>query len=159
MSGFRPRLNVRCWREAVARRSLRRRRLRDGIRPIADTIKACFRERMSHLSEDQIVRHVTEVLLRLSDHRGQAITPSTELYYELGLAGDDLGDVIDEIRAPFATDFSPMDLRRYAPNEVRHNFGFNLFRAFREWRGERTYRSLTVRSLVDAIQRGAWSDC
>jgi hypothetical protein len=113
---------------------------------------------MSHLSEDEIVRHVTEVLLRLSDHRGQAITPSTELYYDLGLAGDDLGDAIDEIRAPFGTNFSPMDLRRYAPNEVSHNFGLNLFRAFRQWRGERTYRSLTVGSLVEAIQRGTWSD-
>jgi hypothetical protein len=112
---------------------------------------------MRQVSPD-VVTHITNVLLRVADHRRREITLSTELYYDLGLAGDDLGDAIDQIRAPFATDFSSMDLRRYAPNEGGHNFGLNLLRAFREWRGERTYRSLTVGGLVDAIRCGAWSD-
>lgn len=89
--------------------------------------------------------------------RGDAITEKTELYYDLGLAGEDLSDAIDSIREPFGTDFSLMDLRHYAPNEVTNNFGLNLFRAFREWRGERTYRSLTVGSLIAAVQAGSWN--
>ena len=110
---------------------------------------------MRQESPDDIVRHIRDVLLRIADHLGQAITLSTELYYDLGLAGDDLEEAMDEIRVRFGTDFSPMDLRRYAANEVSHNFGFNLFRAFREWRGEQAYRSLTVGRLVDAIRCGA----
>ncbi len=63
-----------------------------------------------------------------------------------------------EPREPFGTDFSLMDLRKYAPNEVAHNFGLNLVREFREWRGEQTYRSLTVGSLITAVQAGSWND-
>ena len=86
------------------------------------------------------------------------ISAATELYYDLGLAGQDLGDAIDAIREPFGTDFSLMNLRKFAPNEVEHNFGLNLVRAFREWRGKRTYRSLTVASLIKAVESGSWHD-
>ena len=109
-------------------------------------------------SADAIRDHIVSALKRIT-LRTDAITETTELYYDLGLAGDDLVDAIDAIREPFGTDFSLMDLRRYAPNEVWHSFGLDLVRAFREWRGERTYRSLTVASLIAAVRRGSWSDC
>lgn len=96
--------------------------------------------------------------LKHATRREDAITDQTELYYDLGLAGVDLADAIDAIREPFGTDFSPMDLRNYGPNEVGHNFGLNFVREFREWRGERTYRSLTVASLIAAVQAGSWDD-
>ena len=51
-----------------------------------------------------------------------------------------------------------MYLRQIAPNEVSHNFGLNLLREFRERRGDRTYRSLTVANLVEAVQFGSWND-
>ncbi|TFW12140.1 DUF1493 family protein [Brevundimonas intermedia] len=108
-------------------------------------------------SADAIRAHVVSALKRVT-MREDAITETTELYYDLGLAGEDLGDAIDAIREPFGTDFSLMDLRQYAPNEVAHNFGLNLFREFREWRGERTYRSLTVGSLITTVQIGSWND-
>ncbi|NWE51386.1 DUF1493 family protein [Brevundimonas sp. P7753] len=107
-------------------------------------------------SEEAIRNHVISALDRIT-MRGDAITETTELYYDLGLAGEDLGNAIDSIREPFGADFSLMDLRQYAPNEVAHNFGLNLFRAFREWRGERTYRSLTVGSLIAAVHDGSWN--
>lgn len=110
------------------------------------------------LSEDAIRAHVVSALKRVT-MREDAITETTELYYDLRLAGEDLGDAIDAIREPFGTDFSLMDLRQYAPNEVSHNFGLNLIRDFREWRGQRTYRSLTVGSLIGAVQIGSWNDC
>ena len=105
-------------------------------------------------SGQAIRNHVISALERITVP-GDAITQTTELYYDLGLAGEDLSDAIDSIREPFGTDFSLMDLRHYAPNEVTNNFGLNLFRAFREWRGERTYRSLTVGSLIPAVQAGS----
>jgi hypothetical protein len=48
-------------------------------------------------------------------------------------------------------------LRQHAPHEVGHNFGLNVVRAFREWRGQRTYRSLTVASLAAAVRAGSWN--
>ena len=108
---------------------------------------------------DAIVAHVVTVLRRVAAPYDGSVTERTELYYDLGLAGDDLHDAIEAVREPYSTDFSQMDLRRHAPNEVGHNFGLNLIREFREWCGARTYRSLTVASLIAAVQGGAWKDC
>ena len=108
-------------------------------------------------SGNAIRDHVFSALKRIT-MCADPITDTTELYYDLGLAGEDLGDAIDAIREPFGTDFSLMDLRKYAPNEVAHNFGLNLVREFRELRDERTYPSLTVGSLITAVQAGSWND-
>lgn len=108
-------------------------------------------------STDAIREHVANTLKHFTVQRS-SITDQTELYYDLGLTGIDLGEAIEAVRERFGTDFSAMDLRRYAPNEVGHNFGLNLVREFREWRGERTYRSLTVASIIAAVQAGFWSD-
>lgn len=97
-------------------------------------------------------------MLRVAEPPVDAITDTTELYYDLGLAGDDLYEAIEAVREPFGVDFSRMDMRRYAPSETGHNFGLDLMRGFRERRGARTYRSLTVGSLIEAIQVGAWKD-
>lgn len=128
-------------------------------RPVADIRPLAFTQAMADniaRSGEAIRNHVISALERIT-MRGDAITETTELYYDLGLAGEDLGNAIDSIREPFGTDFSLMDLRHYAPNEVTNNFRLNLFRAFREWRGERTYRSLTVGSLIAAVQAGSWN--
>lgn len=108
-------------------------------------------------SPDAIRDHVVRALksVTCSD---DAITDQTELYYDLGLGGEDLANAIDAVREPFETDFSSMDLRHYGPNEVGHNFGLNFVREFREWRGQRTYRSLTVGSLIAAVLAGSWND-
>jgi len=108
-------------------------------------------------SEEAIRDHVVSALMRIALPE-DAITETTELYYDLGLAGEDLVDAIDAVSQAFGTDFGLMDLRDYGPNEVGHNFGLNGVREFREWRGERTYRSLTVASLIAAVQAGSWND-
>lgn len=121
---------------------------------------ACFDAPMTELagSHEDVLDHVVCTLRRVAAPYERKVNEATELYYDLGLAGDDLYDAIDAIRQLSGADFSRMDLRLYAPNEVSHNFGLNFLRAFREWRGERTYRSLTVGRLVAAVQAGAWED-
>jgi hypothetical protein len=99
---------------------------------------------------DEIVALVTRVAA--PDHR--PITRATELYYDLGLAGDDLYDVITAIRARFGTDFSTMILREYAPGEVEGLFSFDTLR---EVLGRpQQYRSLTIELLVEAVRAGGW---
>ena len=105
-----------------------------------------------------IFDRLVDVLRDAATPTSQPITEATELYYDLGLHGDDLYDALDEVSREFRVDFSLMDLGRYAPGETGHAFSLNLVRTFREWRGERTYRSLTVGSLVDAVQAGVWRD-
>lgn len=111
----------------------------------------------SEQAREIILEHVVGVLRGVTMSEGAAVTEATELYYDLGLSGEDLADAIDGIKAPYGTDFSGMDLRRYAPSEG-YDPGFNILRDFREWRGKRTYRTLTVASLIEAIQAGSWSD-
>lgn len=82
------------------------------------------------------------------------ITPATELYYDLGLAGDDLYEAIAAIRARFGTDFSMMHLADFAPGETEALFSFDLLR--RLLGRPRRYHSLTVQSLVEAVHAGAW---
>lgn len=108
-------------------------------------------------SREVIFEHVVSVLRRVTLSEAEPITEATELYYDLGLSGEDLADAIDGIRAPYGTDFSKMDLRRYAPGEG-YDPGFDIVRDFREWQGKGTYRSLTVASLIEGIQAGSWSD-
>lgn len=131
-----------------------------SCRPIAGLGHMSFTSDMA----DEIARSANAIrdhivgTLRREFYVEEPICDEAELYYDLHLAGDDLADAIDAIRKPFGTDFSLMDLRRYAPNEVGHRFGLNFLREFREWRGERTYRSLTVASIIHAVQAGSWND-
>lgn len=108
-------------------------------------------------SREVILEHVVGVLRRVTMSEAEPITEATELYYDLGLSGEDLAEAIDGIIAPYGTDLSTMDLRRYAPGEG-YDPGFNIVRDFREWRGKRTYGSLTVAGLIEGIQAGSWSD-
>ena len=128
-------------------------------RPMADISGVCSPPPMtqSAQSRDVILEHVVGVLREVTMSEAEPVTETTELYYDLGLAGDDLAKAVEGVRAPYGTDFSRMDLRRYGPGEV-HDPGFNIVRDFREWRGKRTYCSLTVASLIEAIQAGSWSD-
>ncbi|QTC87060.1 DUF1493 family protein [Brevundimonas pondensis] len=125
---------------------------------MADITRTCSPPPMpkSELAREVILEHVIGVLRRVTMSAAEAVTEATELYYDLGLSGEDLADAIDGIRAPYGTDFTGMDLRRYAPGEG-YDPGFNIVRDFRDWQGKRTYRSLTVASLIEAIQAGSWS--
>jgi len=111
----------------------------------------------SEQAREIILEHVVGVLRGVTTSESEAVTEATELYYDLGLSGEDLADAIDGIRAPYGTDFRGMDLRRYAPGEG-YDPGFNILRDLREGRGKRTYRSLTVASLIEAIQAGLWRE-
>lgn len=127
--------------------------------PMADISGVCSPPPMiqSEQAREITLEHVVGVLRGVTTSESEAVTEATELYYDLGLSGEDLADAIDGIRAPYGTDFRGMDLRRYAPGEG-YDPGFNILRDLREGRGKRTYRSLTVASLIEAIQAGLWRE-
>lgn len=99
---------------------------------------------------------LAELLDRVAAPGGRPITSTTELYYDLGLAGDDLHEAIDQVRGRFGTDFSGMKLADYAPGETDALFSLDVLR---EVLGRpRRYRSLTVRRLEEAVEAGVWKD-
>lgn len=74
-----------------------------------------------------------------------------EVYYDLGVSGLDLDELIYWIHDTFQVDFSAMQ-GRYAPGE---NELFPLiFASF----GARPYKSMTVGHLLASIETGVWSE-
>jgi hypothetical protein len=67
------------------------------------------------LTRVEISDGVVRVLREMSAHEDAGLTDATELYYDLGLAGDDLHNLITEIVRQFGADFTSMKLARHAP--------------------------------------------
>ncbi len=65
-----------------------------------------------------IYADLVAVIDRIAALEGRPITPETELYYDLGSAGDDPYEVIEAVRTRFGTDFSGMGLRADSPGET-----------------------------------------
>jgi|GEM_PF-5903308 len=109
---------------------------------------------MADSPNESVLDVILDLLNHIASPERRPITGATELYYELGLAGDDLYEAIAAIHDRFGTDFSSMDLRHYAPGETEAIFSLG---PIREWLGRpRRYRSLTVQLLLDAVEAGAW---
>ena len=80
------------------------------------------------------------------------ISLDQELYYDLKISGDDLHDMLVRISGEFGTDFSALDLRRYAPGE-----GFAIVKPALALAGAQPYDSLTVGDVWNAVQEGRWN--
>jgi hypothetical protein len=105
-------------------------------------------------AREDILDEVIDVIARISATNKRSLTPRTELYDDLHLAGDDLYEVISDIRARFGTDFSRMHLPKFAPGETDAIFSFDLLR--KVLGQPRRFQSLTICSLVRAVQAGRW---
>ena len=71
---------------------------------------------------------IVDLITRVAAPGRQPVTGATELYYDLGLAGDDLYEVVADISARFGTDFTLMNLEDYAPGEAEALFSFDRLR-------------------------------
>jgi acyl carrier protein len=109
---------------------------------------------MADPAGEGVFDEVVDVVARISAINKRSLTPTTELYDDLGLAGDDLYEVISNIRARFGTDFSKMHLPKFAPGETDAIFSLDPLRKIL---GQpRRFQSLTIYSLVKAVQAGRW---
>jgi hypothetical protein len=105
-------------------------------------------------AREEVFNEVVDLVARAAATGKRTLTPATELYYDLGLAGDDLYEAISNIRVRFGTDFSKMHLPRFAPGETEAIFSLD---PLREVLGRpRRFKSLTVQLLVEAVQAGRW---
>ncbi len=101
------------------------------------------------------VAEVIDVVRKFVGRRG-VIDGSTRIYHDLHIAGDDAGELLDEIAKRFGVSFEGLDFHRYFPNESDAFFYF-LARRFLGYR-DRRHAPLTVGHLTVVAQRGAWFD-
>ncbi len=74
-----------------------------------------------------------------------------ELYYDLGIYGDPLFDLFADVARRFDVDFFSLNLNEYAPGE-----GAEFWRPLLVKLGHRPFKSLKVRDLWEAMNRGRW---
>lgn len=87
-------------------------------------------------------------------YRKSPMTDATEIYYDLGLYGDDLYVFLLWVGSEFGAQFR-INLREYAPGEGNFPFLFRKLRERRE-RERRPYKSLTVGDILAGIEAGRW---
>jgi hypothetical protein len=99
----------------------------------------------------EIERDLIPMIQRMKCSR-DPIPLSTAIYQDMGLGGDDAGELLDEIHARFGTSFSSLNFPDYFPNESEvmwchwaKKLGFR-----------QNFKRLTVAHLVAVIERGEW---
>ncbi|HWF65289.1 MAG TPA: DUF1493 family protein [Rhizomicrobium sp.] len=105
------------------------------------------------MSNDEIfgaLRAMIEPFIRKS----LVVSRAAAIYHDLGIGGDDAGELLDAIHDRLGTDFRDLHFDRYFPNEgevfSEHILKLLGFRKKAKW------RRLTVGHLIDVIQKGAW---
>jgi hypothetical protein len=87
-------------------------------------------------------------------NRRTAITDETEIYYDLGIYGDDVYEFFVWLHDEFGVKFGKFRFKDYCRPEG--SLSPFLFRSWRERyeRQHRRYKSLTVGSILSAIELG-----
>jgi len=93
-------------------------------------------------------------MLRKFTGRRKLITPSTAIYHDLRIAGDDAWELFEMIAARFDTKFDGFDWPIYFPNETQ--IGPVWWLAEKLGHHETKWRRLTIGHLQAVIERGAW---
>ena len=103
----------------------------------------------------------TDILALVADAaavRASAISPSTEIWNDLRIGGDDLDELLLAFQKKFGVNLDGVDIRIYAPDEA----GVILFNAW-DWLAPKLnlkkakFPSLTIADLIRAAQTRAWS--
>ena len=77
----------------------------------------------------------------------EQVSPQSRLFQDLGLAGDDAAELLDEFSREYKIDLSNFDFSTYFPSEP------NLISIFSRYR-RRPLKELTVEALIRAAHDG-----
>lgn len=103
-------------------------------------------EQVSEESLGRFLARVGDATVRKSD-----ISLDDEMYYDLKIYGDPLFDLLHDLAEEYHTDFSALDVSRYAPGE-----GGELIRPLLIALGRRPFPSFKVGDVWRAVQAGHW---
>jgi len=93
---------------------------------------------------------ICEIVASVAGVRG--VTPRQRLYHDLGLSGDDAGEIFDAVSERFGTRFSGLRFEDYFPDESE-----GLTDRLERLVGlAKTRKALTVSHLAAVAERGEW---
>jgi hypothetical protein len=79
-----------------------------------------------------------EIMNKLSEYTTKKVHFESEIYYDLGIYGDDLYEIFDYIISKYETDLSYVDASKLAPGEggdlialIARSFGFRLYQSLK----------------------------
>lgn len=109
------------------------------------------------LGKSEVVHELKLVIASETGVDQIEILEASRLYHDFGIAGDDIGDILQVIADRWGTDFSKFEINKYSPDEQGIGNPFRMITAF--FSCVRTqYRPLTVGRLADAILKGEWTE-
>ena len=82
------------------------------------------------------------------------IVGETRIYQDLGIAGDDVDELLEEIQSKFGTSFREMDFDKYRPNDLD---AFIDYITFKVGLGGK-WTPFTVDHLAQVVKAGSWFD-
>ncbi len=106
--------------------------------------------------DTETYRKLTEKLMALTAARGVSISPDTEIFYDLRIYGIELLELFLWINREFRVELK-VDISLYAPGESQ--FGGLFQKIWVRLTGKHPhYKSLSVRRIVEAIEKGQWEN-
>ncbi|MFC3077791.1 hypothetical protein ACFODL_06790 [Phenylobacterium terrae] len=99
-------------------------------------------------------RDVAGIVAAHADTPVEQLRPNTRLWHDLRLAGDDFGDVIEELHRAYGVTLRG-GLEEYCRTEADLSWAF-LWWPFASWtfKREKRYRDLTIAELATAARSG-----
>ena len=90
------------------------------------------------------------IIRRLTGSR-RTIDPSTRLWHDLRISGDDAIELFEDIHRQFGTNFFDFEFEPYFPDESE-----GLFAPVTEWLHPGRWKALTFGHLVQVVDAGTW---
>ncbi len=101
-------------------------------------------------SERDILRGI---VVKFTGCRESALNDETLLLDDLGLHGDDVDELLQEIHKAFGTSFRELDFGMYFPNETEGGWTYRIDTFLRP---SRKKKPLTFGHLSAVVERGHW---
>jgi hypothetical protein len=109
------------------------------------------------MQRSDVIDELTQITVSEAGVGQARIFEHSRLYHDFGIAGDDVGDILQRIADRWGTDFSAFEGEKYSPSEQRLNNPFEWIASlFTDMRSQ--YQPLTVGRLADAILEGKWTE-
>jgi hypothetical protein len=99
---------------------------------------------------DETAEELEAIIRRLTLSR-RAIEPTTRLWHDLRISGDDASELLEDIHRQFGTNFFDFEFEPYFPDESE-----GMFAPWTEWLHRGRWKPFTFGHLVQVVKAGKW---
>jgi len=82
------------------------------------------------------------------------LTKNTRIYHDLGITGDDMYELLENIQNKFGTSFEKFDFIEYCPNDLDAFIDYIIFKIGLGGK----WTPFTVGHLIQVVKSGSWFD-